>query len=71
MPWSIKRNPQLPAEPAFHHPDRCLNCGHLDHDDAVGCLEVGGSKYLESEDGKGYEACGCISYIRAPKESNA
>jgi len=76
--WTIKRNPALPAEPAFQHPRRCMNCGHLDapdqerginesHDPDVGCLVPGGTKYLEDENGNGFLACNCDQFVPAPE----
>ena len=69
MSWTVKRNPALPAEPAFHHPQRCMNCGHLEaeHDPAVGCLIPGGTKYIENETGEGITACSCETFIPAPE----
>lgn len=82
MAWTKKRNPALPAEPAFHHPRRCMNCGHLDSPDSergideqhipgVGCLVPGGTKYLENENGEGYLACNCEEHVPAPQEEGA
>ena len=75
MPWTKKRDPQLPAEPAYHSPTRCMGCGHEppDHDAAVGCLVEGGTKYLENEKGESIRACTCSLYIApsAEREVNA
>lgn len=59
------KDPNAPATPAFHHPDRCMNCGHLKdaHDDEVGCVTHGGTKYIEDEDGNGVHACSCEAFI--------
>jgi hypothetical protein len=65
-------DPQAPAPPAFHHPDRCMNCMHLkeEHDDAVGCIVEGGTKYLEVEGGEPIRCCSCEKFIPAPPEEN-
>ena len=55
-----------------------MNCGHLNqadaergingsHDPEVGCLVVGGTKYIENEDGKGYLACSCLEFVPSPE----
>lgn len=64
--WTVKRSPLLPAEEAFHHPDRCMNCGHLgtEHDPQVGCTAEGGGKYIEDEAGNGKHACGCTAHVQ-------
>lgn len=68
MAWTKKRSPLLPAEPAFQHPDRCMNCGHLnnDHDAEVGCLVEGGTKYVEDENGAGKHSCSCEQFVPVP-----
>lgn len=71
MAWTKKRDPLAPAEPAFHHPDRCMNCGHLntEHDDSVGCLVEGGTKYMHDEEtGAEIRACNCHGFVPAPPE---
>ena len=71
MAWTKKRDPLAPVERAFHHPDRCMNCGHLkeDHHDApIGCTIEGGTKYIEDEEtGEGRRACSCEQFIPAPE----
>lgn len=70
MVWTKKRDPQLPAEPAYHSPTRCMNCGHepQDHNAEVGCLVNGGTKYLENETGESMRACTCPKYIAPTPE---
>lgn len=79
MAWTKKRDPRAPAPPAFHHPRRCMRCGHLDapdlerniheaHDPDVGCLVEGGTKYLEDEHGVGRYACSCEQFEAVPEE---
>lgn len=79
MAWKIKRSPILPAIPAFQHPGRCMNCGHLgvmdtergineEHVDGIGCLVEGGTKYVEDEDGTGKHVCSCLEFVPAPAE---
>lgn len=79
MAWKIKRSPQLPTVPAFHHPGRCMNCGHLilpdtalnineSHDPDVGCLVEGGTKYIEDENGNGKHCCACTIIVPAPDD---
>lgn len=73
MAWTIKRDPQLPAVPVFHDPERCMNCGHLatehDSDDPdVGCLVEGGTKYIEDENGVGKRVCACVGYVTSPEK---
>ncbi len=70
MAWTKKRDPAAPTPLAFHHPDRCLNCGHLkdEHELAVGCLVEGGTKYVEDEDGKAARLCSCEVFVPAAKE---
>ena len=75
MAWAKKRSPLLPTEPAFHHPDRCMSCGHLsmEHEEGVGCLVDGGTKYIEDESGNGRHVCSCEGYVISPEKelSNA
>ena len=70
MPWTKKRDPLAPVPPAYHHPERCLHCGHIgsEHNDEVGCLVEGGTKYLEHDDGTVLRACSCEQYVPAPAE---
>jgi len=70
MSWTKKRDPQLPAEPAYHDPDRCMNCGHSGsrHDPEVGCLVEGGTKYIEDENGNGSRVCSCEEYVTSPEK---
>lgn len=70
MGWTKKRDPQLPTEPAYHDPNRCMNCGHLgsQHDPDVGCLVEGGTKYIEDESGNGRRVCSCEAYVPAPEK---
>lgn len=69
MPWKRTRDPKAPPEPAFHHPLRCMNCGHLQdqHDVDVGCLVEGGTKYIEDHTGSGVYACSCEAFVPAPE----
>ncbi len=68
--WTKKRDPLAPVPLAFHHPDRCMGCGHLkgEHHDNVGCVVEGGTKYMEDEEGNAIRACSCEEFIPAPAE---
>ncbi len=70
MAWTKRRDPLAPTPLAYHHPDRCLNCGHLntEHDTIVGCIVEGGTKYMEHDDGSVLRACSCEEFIPAPAE---
>ena len=70
MAWFIKRDPQLPAVPVYHDPERCMNCGHLaaEHDPDVGCLVEGGTKYIEDDNGAGIRVCSCTEYDVSPEK---
>lgn len=70
MAWKKARDPLAPVPPAFHHPERCMNCGHLgsEHDPDVGCLMEGGTKYLLDEQGNERRTCSCETFVPAPPE---
>jgi len=74
LTWVKKRSPLLQTEPTFQHPDRCLNCGHLQNEHAliIGCLVEGGTKYVESsETGEAKHVCSCEQFIPAPAQKEA
>jgi len=71
MAWVKKRDPLQPVPPTYHHPERCMGCGHLkdEHDPEVGCLVEGGTKYMHDEEsGAEIRACSCLEFIPAPEE---
>lgn len=69
MPYKLARNPNLPARTQYHDPKRCFNCGHSDeHQEDVGCLVAGGTKWIEDDQGEGYGACSCLAFVPVPPE---
>ena len=67
MAYKISRNPALPTPPKYHDPKRCHRCGHVgNHQEGVGCLVPGGTKWIEDEKGKGYGACSCLAFVPVP-----
>lgn len=70
MAWKHAKDPAIDI-PAFHHPDRCMNCGHLvtnEHEKPVGCIVPGGTKYIINDAGTGIYACSCLEAVPAPQE---
>lgn len=69
MAYKLARNPNSPMPPRYHDPSRCHRCGHVQaHQDGVGCLVPGGTKWIEDEDGNGYGACSCPEFTPVPSE---
>ena len=69
MAWKKARDPLAPVTPAYHDPNRCMNCGHLqsDHDQDVGCMVDGGTKYLTDDQGNERRACSCEAFVPVPQ----
>ena len=47
-----------------------MHCGHLksEHDEDVGCLVDGGTKYITDDQGDERRACSCETFVPAPPE---
>mgnify|MGYP001592052044 CR=1 FL=1 len=72
MPWKLAVDPAKPAPSRVHDPERCMNCGHPagEHEEPVGCLVAGGTKYIADDQGAGRWACSCGKYVPAPEREN-
>lgn len=72
MAWRKAVNPDAPTPPRVHSPTRCMNCIHekAEHDDAVGCLVPGGTKWIDNEQDPPFGACSCEKFIPVEEVSN-
>lgn len=62
--WQKVRRPGRHVEPTYQSITRCGSCGHesIDHEEGVGCLVEGGSKYI-SDGNVTKGVCACETFL--------